>query len=84
MTLVDTVVLIDLFEGSARRREAAGTFFSAGSLVAASELIRSEALVLPIRTGDHAATALLHEATEFVTRDPGFRRVPGLTVTVLA
>lgn len=31
----------------------------------------------------HAATALVHQATEFVTRDPGFRRVPGLNVTLL-
>lgn len=31
----------------------------------------------------HAATALAHGCTLFVTNDPGSRRVPGLTVAVL-
>ena len=32
----------------------------------------------------HAATALEHGCTLFVTNDTAFRRVPGLTITVLA
>lgn len=31
----------------------------------------------------HAATALEHGCALFITNDPAFRRVPGLTVTVL-
>ena len=31
----------------------------------------------------HAATALLHGCAFFVTNDNGFRRIPGLNLTIL-
>lgn len=39
-----------------------------------------------IKTPDaiHAATALVHPCTLFVTNDPAFRRVPNLPVVVLS
>ncbi|HEX5439570.1 MAG TPA: PIN domain-containing protein [Ktedonobacterales bacterium] len=54
--------------------------------LASSELTLLEALVGPLKTGDaiHAATALEHGCTLFVTNDATFRRVPGLPVTILA
>jgi predicted nucleic acid-binding protein len=49
------------------------------------EAARLRAALPALRTPDalHAATALLSGCSAFVTNDPGFRRVPGLSVTVL-
>lgn len=125
MTFIDSVILIDRIDGTPSRVINAAKVLRHGP-IAASELIRLETLVVPIRRADissilrfngalalltlhsidtavldraaelraaipglktpdaiHAATALVHGASEFVTRDTGFRRVPGLNVTVL-
>lgn len=49
------------------------------------EAARLRALVTSLRTPDaiHAATALLHGCTLFVTNDQGFRNVPNLPVVLL-
>lgn len=53
----------------------------------AAVLERAAALraVSAIKTPDaiHAATALVHASTLFVTNDPGYRRVPALPLAVL-
>lgn len=49
------------------------------------EAARLRADVSGLRTPDalHAATALLHGCAMFLTNDKAFRRVPGLSLTVL-
>ena len=49
------------------------------------EAARLRATIPGLRTSDaiHAATALLEPCTLFLTNDQGFRRIPGLPVTVL-
>jgi predicted nucleic acid-binding protein len=50
------------------------------------EAARLRSIVATLRTPDaiHAATALLNLPDTCLTNDPGFRRVPGLPVTVLS
>ena len=49
------------------------------------EAARLRAAIPGLKTPDaiHAATALLHGCSLFVTNDVGFRRVPGLPLTLL-
>lgn len=56
------------------------------SLDVLREAARLRSLIPGLRTPDaiHAATALLHPPVLFLTNDPGFRRVPGLPVTLLS
>ena len=50
------------------------------------EAARLRAAIGSLRTPDaiHAATALVHPPTQFITNDLGFQKVPGLPVTVLS
>jgi predicted nucleic acid-binding protein len=49
------------------------------------EAARLRARLAGLRTPDalHAATSRLHECTQFLTNDEGFRRVPDLPVVIL-
>ena len=49
------------------------------------ESARLRAVIPSLRTPDaiHAATATVSGCSQFITNDAGFRRIPGLTVTLL-
>lgn len=55
------------------------------TLATLREAARLRATIPALKTPDalHAATALLHRCALFVTNDAAFKRVPGLSVTLL-